>query len=1604
MVKMASGGDKGRDWSASTEVGHAGMGWREQGDRGSVCCLCGCEDNEQFEALVKPCGCSGCSVVVHSSCASAVNVGGPHKEQRVQRLGVCWFCGSRARDGAGSDTKLAKGCRSGQEASDGGDGQGGKEEQMGAARKRLRSNSGSSGGGGKGEQQGVKALAKNPRSEAGANAVQSERVQAEASPTDSKKLSSPFLGRRFSDAAANVPIKKRRIQLEVVRSPSPPPPSSPGSPEADAEKAAAEEGVGGGEGWDGGRGGKAGGSANGVGGADAQAFVGEAGGVGLMVCENSGPADGCEGEVEQGKGRRDVGENGRTGGGKAAEEGSGWRGDVGAQGAAVAGVDGEGSMNGREEEGEGIVGSGVAREEVVGASVQRTGGAVGESEGVVEVGRERGAAAGRSWKRKFSDGERGDGEGGVPRAKEWVKARSGERGGSASLEESGASAGENSMLRDDRLHWDLNMDMEEWGTVAEEESGAGWAERSRLGGRIGAEKRESMRANMVQESEGGVRKRAAQGGADAGSGAEGRVGSVSGELEVEVGVEEAMAVDRKGEAGLARAGSGNGVSESAEWESRETVSSMWGGGGLGESGGVEEHGETGEGSETVILRSEGGARASALQEDDGHRGGNIGSDVGAEVGPGAVDAAEGVGGEEAKAEVEGVVDEVIEGDDVATGEEGGAVMDGCRSGGAVFGAGSCGVREEVGGRCSVEDVRGECSDGVEVEKQGGERLRRTGEGEEEVGRGPAREASVDGGGGNGSPVRSSVEAGRCDEVGGGSQEHEKSVEEVDRGGSEGGGSPSRQVAGAKWEGDNGEDLEGDDVDYGDSDMRVGDDVEMEGTGVQRGGVEVESAWKGEGDAVVCEVQGGSGSESQGEEGGGMMGRERRHGSGSSGGEESQGMESGKAYGGEAEEGERSGMGGKSRSSSERNGGAGGGEEKCEEEHGNGSGSGGTCGSRGASLERTEGGSGAEGSGRGVRKSEVRREGSEGGSRSRAKSGWDQLPEGFQSAEEALQAARSNAGQAGWGSAYGCGYAGWNGNSSTHFGSGENRYLSGHGRGMVVGPAGERGAFDKVAWSRGEHARRSRVDVGLEMHGRVGVGQEMRHGSGGRARPSSLEAAHRQPRRRGVWGEDAGGAGPLWAYGAGRALSPSGAGPGPGPGREAFGFHPQKARNAAAVAAAKVESSGLVVAPDGTVIKAGGGGQGGLRGLGGKGRGGGFTGMVGDMGSNGMMGGVGNAGLAHPMRMGGDVDLRGRECLGVDARVAGGMGMGSHCVDPALRFKGVGERFGPGPGPGLPPGVGSSMGRGGPGMMGGPDRSRFTWTRGDGRFAGSVEQDERGISRRRGRRGGERKIPGGRKPPRSMSNNEEAGEEAGGGSEARKSRSAHGSEAKVEGEGASVGAGMDAEGPGGQQGAPSPPKLPLPPPPPRAQRSPPAGLKRLLNNKREEEWPRGRERSRERERERVGSRGHYSPSRRSSPHVIHGSALTDERDRLLLAGIDRSREPGASGSGSTEEAGSHRGRSMEGGHEGRRAQHHEGRRQEGESHAGKGEELTGRSRAQSKDEGGRGGDGKESRAESERRSASRGGSRRESQKPGGESKHSSSREGEDDVAPRRRRPS
>lgn len=122
-------------------------------------------------------------------------------------------------------------------------------------------------------------------------------------------------------------------------------------------------------------------------------------------------------------------------------------------------------------------------------------------------------------------------------------------------------------------------------------------------------------------------------------------------------------------------------------------------------------------------------------------------------------------------------------------------------------------------------------------------------------------------------------------------------------------SPSRQPATIKWEGDNGEDLEAEDVDYGDSDMREGDDLDVEDR-LQRGAAEAESTWNPCDDTKISEVQDGSRSpDASGSQDGSaspshrgdadglstMMGspvpsRKRRHESESSDAEELRGMD------------------------------------------------------------------------------------------------------------------------------------------------------------------------------------------------------------------------------------------------------------------------------------------------------------------------------------------------------------------------------------------------------------------------------------------------------------------------------------------------------------------------------------------------------------------------------------------------------------------------------------------------------------------------------------------------------------------------------------------
>jgi hypothetical protein len=233
--------------------------------------------------------------------------------------------------------------------------------------------------------------------------------------------------------------------------------------------------------------------------------------------------------------------------------------------------------------------------------------------------------------------------------------------------------------------------------------------------------------------------------------------------------------------------------------------------------------------------------------------------------------------------------------------------------------------------------------------------------------------------------------------------------------------------------------------------------------------------------------------------------------------------------------------------------------------------------------------------------------------------------------------------------------------------------------------------------------------------------------------------------------------------------------------------------------------------------------------------------------------------------------------------------------------------------------------------------------------------------------------------------------------------------------------------------PPPPKLPLPPPPPRNQRSPPAGLKRL-SGKREVDHSRERGKDREREKEQDWERERpvpriRTPPLRTSPHVVHGSALMDERDLQLLAGIrnvspagrhHRRNELSASGPPSSQEQSPHssRGRSADGASDLRRTTGDEPGERDRDTHGARredfvakggernlealrsGNDIDSRDRRMGagawRDRGGQ--DDEALRAKDAHNHNSRDGG-----KNGGSSKYTSSREGDDDVAPRRRRP-
>ncbi|KAJ7556208.1 hypothetical protein O6H91_05G074300 [Diphasiastrum complanatum] len=438
---------------------------------------------------------------------------------------------------------------------------------------------------------------------------------------------------------------------------------------------------------------------------------------------------------------------------------------------------------------------------------------------------------------------------------------------------------------------------------------------------------------------------------------------------------------------------------------------------------------------------------------------------------------------------------------------------------------------------------------------------------------------------------------------------------------------------------------------------------------------------------------------------------------------------------------------------------------------------------------------------------------------RAKSsGWDQLPEGFEKAEDALRAVKENSVRGGRGAPRGS-------------------YISGPGRGppiqMDTG-LGDRGRTDVSGRSRSDHRE---------------FGRGRSRGRGG-----SSSVVLRGRNRIDPWVNGAGGPPGQWAPK--RHPSP------PGRFGDAPGFGQRGQTNAAAIAAAKLESSGFVVAPDGTITKAGSAGnalRGGPRPFPGGGRSG--SGVIFNSGRGSM--GIGEMNLGTRVGMG-----PGRG-FGFGPGMRGNMGMG------------MGMNMGANPGI-----RGGGPGRSGMSNRGMIERYRFP-PRGVGNLASEhslgrpvVEHSEKwnrrqrnlspaslklrtspsSRSHRRSRSRSRTRSPRLRTPPRSGN--------GGSGSVLRQSRSPLHVRSVVKGE-------SRESSPSGHRLIPPPPKLPLPPPPPRGQRSPPAGLKKLSERREVDR------RYTDLEQARSIAQSHTSP-RRLSSLIEQTAATSEEPDQQLLS--------------------------------------------------------------------------------------------------------------------------
>lgn len=779
--------------------------------------------------------------------------------------------------------------------------------------------------------------------------------------------SSPFLGRRFSDAAANVPIKKRRIQLEMARSPSPPPGSLKPEPgiaavhevpeitKPSGSQILVEVNVTMATESDGSRGG----SHESFAAAQVQKFDSEAPAAALNISDEDlakgvtqmnpperapgtdpevgfaiaqsprlGPLDlivGCKGEKGDDEsqlrtGNRCVTENGTTSASTRRKEESSLVSQVptcspsptteGAQACAVETV--------------------VMSEHLFSSGLSMMGRA-GQSEDVLlDLSREGGVILSSNSKRKFSETDMSHSFLDHLGVEESCRSRPVNRAGNVNLQTSiaGSTAeehvhtlaphtsammetstlvGKNNTLRDDRLHWDLNMDMEEWERPSEEDNAVTMAQNLSSIPDTEVEKMESVHAKKFdqesQKGDSGVartsfedgrleEKRPPQDSVDAiceFSAAEVSGASLKSEVQVE----------RKDEISLTPSDACNASFKLAEDQSRETFSSIPSGG-IADTHIVEEHDFTESEPEVVCNSLQGDKSNSALQKDKRY--------TELEVAPAPEQEAEPLHCDEPPSVVSPIVDKETKGRVFLVAEKDRMDSDVCSSEPTDIRADTSFVHEEEDS-CGIHrvtllaDTSSELADPLHSEKLGshGENLSQLFQSEESVISTHETTTVV--------PVaefisiRNITELQGCDDFKGAPHDDENAidkevVEEFTTDRSRLSTSPSRQPAPLKWEGDTGEDLEAEDVDYGDSDLREGDDHDVEDR-LQRGAAEVESTWNSYVETKIPEVQGASASQihrDDADDFGNVMGtRKRRYGGEITSAEEFQGMGIKKAH-------------------------------------------------------------------------------------------------------------------------------------------------------------------------------------------------------------------------------------------------------------------------------------------------------------------------------------------------------------------------------------------------------------------------------------------------------------------------------------------------------------------------------------------------------------------------------------------------------------------------------------------------------------------------------------------------------------------------------------